>query len=314
MRAAGGICSPARPRGSRCRRAARDGRPPRRERRERGDAGEDLRACRRGARGRARHSSSVSRPGLSRIGLEMPSLPMSCSSPARRRSRSRRRRTRVARRSPRRSAATPLEWRAVNGDLASMTCAKASAMWSSRSSSAGERRGRRARAPHGARRGRLDASRARTRGRRRDREQRVGQRRVEPAAAARARHRRARPRCRRSREEHLDGLREAAMRPSSGISSPAQAVRAGRGRPSARRARGSPRRPPSGSPSMRDDLGAALAARARSSRGPAVARGRRRRQRRPRAPQRRLAGRDVARGEARAPRTVASSRRVLTAA
>ena len=82
------------------------------------------------------HSSGVSLPGLSSTMFGTPSFPRSCRSPARRRSRSSAAsRPRIAP-IPAAVSATRSEWREVNGDLASTTRPKASAMRSRRSSSA----------------------------------------------------------------------------------------------------------------------------------------------------------------------------------
>ena len=82
------------------------------------------------------HSAGVSLPGLSRTVFGTPSFPRSCSSPARRRSRSSaapRPRTAPI---PAAVSATRSEWREVKGDFASTTRPNASAIRSSRSSSA----------------------------------------------------------------------------------------------------------------------------------------------------------------------------------
>ena len=106
---------------------------------------------------------------------------MSCSSPARRRSR----RVTASKPStapiPTAISATRSEWRAVNGDLASMTRANASAIRSSRASSATSSRSAGSQPETSG--CSSDAQNAGV-----DREQRVDQRRVEPAPAPLARH------------------------------------------------------------------------------------------------------------------------------
>ena len=113
----------------------------------------------------------------------MASFPTSCSSPARRRSR------RVTASKPRRSpiptaiSATRSEWRAVKGDFASITRANASAIRSSRASSATSSRSVGSQPDtSGSSRPRQNAAS------RQNPQQRVDQRRVEPAAAPALRH------------------------------------------------------------------------------------------------------------------------------
>ena len=100
-------------------------------------------------------------------------------------------------------SATRSEWRAVNGDLASITRANASAMRSRRSSSA------RSTISAGSQPVTSGCSSVRQNPRSlADREQRVHERRVEPAPAAAPRHRARGPQAAR-RVEDLDRLREA---------------------------------------------------------------------------------------------------------
>ena len=192
---------------ARCREAAR---------RARGSA-----ACSAGARGSRAHSSAVEPAGLVEDAARDRELADVVQQPG-----AAQVAQLVARSAPARAPiataqrATSAEWRAVNGDLASITRANASATRSSSLVVGASARGRRA--PRRPRRAPCAGPRAgpRTR-RRRGREQRVDERGVEPAAAALAAPSRSAPR-------QADGARRTPrrvcarqrIRPSSGISSP----------------------------------------------------------------------------------------------